>query len=371
MNGTLSSLRIRPPIECEIGKEIRLPKQLFPFNEDYLKFALYYELEKRGINAIMEAKIPTYKVRLSRMPEFTPSPLKGYFAKLRPDLVLPDMRQLWEVENFWKNPQDITRHAEEYSRELGLKSFTFTWLRSGLEAPNLVLVDPITGEVKAPNDLFKPGPLPPSTIKYEYATCQGIKLGAGTLHLWIQYELFRWLREEGRLVAVEVNASLSGHVFAPDELILSSKQGILSWKPKDFTPFKGWRTDRVEGSVPREVPVRFDVVAADPKELDNIDVYEVKDIEDFNSEKKVLNVLGQLNNYVSTGLASRYWLVVPEVPQFVKVLREFLEDLRAELEWGQRVGALAYSCSEGRFRIIKEPVAQTAKTPMMKIQVRE
>jgi len=155
-----------------------------------------------------------------------------------------------------------------------------------------MMVNPITGDIKASRDLSRLGSPPPRTIRYEYATCQGIKLGAGSLHLWIQYELFRWLREEGRLVAVEVNAALSGHIFAPDELAISSEQGILSWMPRDFTPFKGWSVNRVESEVPREVPVRFDVVASDPKDPRRIDVYEVKDIEDFNSEKKVLNVLG-------------------------------------------------------------------------------
>ena len=254
----LVSLRIKPPIKFEVGGETRLPKQLFPFNEDYLRFALYYELEKRGINAVIEPIIRVYRIKLRKMPEFSESLWKEYLAKLRPDLMLPDMRQLWEIENFWKGPKDITRHAEKYSRELGLECFTFTWLRRGLEAPNLVMVNPITGDVEAPHSLFEPGSLLSEDIRYEYATCQGVELGAGSLHLWIQYELFRWLRGEGRLVAVEVNVTLSGHVFAPDELVISSEQGIQSWMPRDFMPFKGWRVD---SRVPREVPVRFDIVA--------------------------------------------------------------------------------------------------------------
>ncbi|RLE89177.1 MAG: hypothetical protein DRN04_16630 [Thermoprotei archaeon] len=361
---TLAPLCIKPPIECEVGGEACLPKQLFPFNEDYLKFALYYELEKRGINAVMEPIIHVYRVKLRRMPEYSESPWKEYLAKLRPDLMLPDMRQIWEIENFWKDPKGIARHAEEYSRELGLECFTFTWLRSGLEAPNLVMVNPITGEVEAPQSLYEPGPLPPENITYGYATCQGIELGAGSLHLWIQYELFRWLRGEGRLVAVEVNATLSGHVFAPDELIISSEQGIQSWMPRDFTPFKGWRVARI-GSGVSEVPVRFDVVAADPGDPREVDAYEVKTVEDFRSEEKVLKVLGQLANYVSTGLAARYWLVVPEVPELLKVLNEEFK------KWAQKIGLLAYSCRERRFKMFKEPITQPVKTPMMRIQVRE
>jgi len=114
---TLAPLRTKPPIECEVRRETCLPKQLFPFNKDYLRFALY-ELEKRGIIAVMEPIIRVYGVKLRRMPEFSESPWKEYLAKLRPDLMLPDMRQIWEIENFWKDPKDITRHSEEYSREL-------------------------------------------------------------------------------------------------------------------------------------------------------------------------------------------------------------------------------------------------------------
>ena len=198
---------------------------------------------------------------------------------------------------------------------------------------------------------------------------QEAEIPAGSLHTWMQYELFRWLISQNCLVAVEPRVSgETGQVFAPDEIVLSHEKGIVSWSPRDFTPYKGW-TWYSRPHIPG-TPIRFDAVSAkldDPKE---VEIFEIKTEKDFRTEKKVWKVLEQLAKYVSMNLARRFWLVVPDEDRLVSALEEFFEKFSEELFAGSKVGLLAYSLPKRTFRVVTEPkLVQKIKTEDMHVRV--
>ena len=328
---------IEPPFkELLIGeKRVIVPKLLFPYNEDYLKFALFQCLEEGGIRAFLEPKF-----RIIRQPRRVLDLLIGrppYIASIRPDILVYDYNQIWEIENFWKKFEKLTEHAKDYEAELGLKSYTFTWLRKGLRmSSKLVLVNPVTGEITGPGDIREIAIPPPSDLKFLYVTWQDLEIPAGSLRVWIQYELFRWLRSRGFIVSVEINVGgQSGRVFAPDKIIVNCRSGIVTCIPDIFTPYKGWSYESTSSAVIREVPLRFDVVATLPEATDEIEIFEVKTIEDFNSEEKIRKVIRQITSYANMKLARRFWLVVPHELAFVKALKDVFMD--------SRIGLITYS----------------------------
>ena len=78
---SLSKMKIRAPILFEEPK-ITIPKLLFPYNEDYLKYALFETLEKLQAQALLEPEV------IGR--------------RLKPDLVWLDKNIILECENFYK-----------------------------------------------------------------------------------------------------------------------------------------------------------------------------------------------------------------------------------------------------------------------------
>ena len=363
----LKSIKVRPPIEGKVGEEVVIPKLLFPYNEEWLKLALYERLEDLGVKAFLEPSMLTEsrKLRYYDYGAFLLPEWRRKRVRKLPDIVLGEPYfAVWEVENFWKGPHELVKHAEEYHEILGIRAYTVSWLRADLQVDEMiVLVNPLTGELTAPECFYRTGSPP------EWRPLREAEIPAGSLHMWMQYELFRWLISQNCLVAVEPRVSgETGQVFAPDEIVLSHEEGIVSWSPRDFTPYKGW-TWYSRPHIPG-TPIRFDAVSAkldDPKE---VEIFEIKTEKDFRTEKKVWKVLEQLAKYVSMNLARRFWLVVPDEDRLVSALEEFFEKFSEELFAGSKVGLLAYSLPKRTFRVVTEPkLVQKIKTEDMHVRV--
>ena len=258
------SIRVRPPIEGSVEEEVVIPKLLFPYNEEWLKFALYERLEDLGVKAFLEPSMLTEsrKLRYYDYGAFLLPEWRRKRVRKLPDIVLGEPYfAVWEVENFWKEPHELVKHAEEYHEMLGIQAYAITWLRAGLKVDEMtVLVNPLTGELTAPECFYQTGSPP------EWWQLREAEILAGSLHMWMQYELFRWLTSRDYLVTVEPRVSgETGQVFAPDEIVLSHEEGIVSWSPRGFTPYKGWSwysRPRIPGT-----PIRFDAVSAKPDDL--------------------------------------------------------------------------------------------------------
>jgi len=342
----LTKLAITPPISGVVGEEVAIPKIAFQFNEDYLRFAIYQALEQMDIKACLEPRFPIIRLGRRVIDAITG---RRYLTDIRTDLLLCDLNCIWEVENFWRSQLDITKHIAEYCSLLGLEGRVITWLREGLEpSEKIVLVNPMTGEFVSKGDILRPSPPPPQELLIKYVTYCDYTLPTGSLHLWLQYELFKFLRDQGLMVSIEVPVGHpSGHVFAPDKMHISLRRGILSWSPEKFTQYS-------YGAGPIEPAVRFDVVSVRPEDAKEVDIYEVKTLSDFKgrtkreSEKKCWNVLGQLANYIRLGKARRFWLIIHKEPEeFTKMLAEFLK--------GSKVGLMVYSYPERTFEVLVEP----------------
>lgn len=299
---------IKPPIEYEAGREIAIPKLLFPFNETYLKFALFVELKSSGIEAYLE---PTISHR-----------------EKRPDILLPTYRKIVEAENFWKC--DIC-HALSYERETGLDAYTATWLKMGLEEElrwkwryhdriNLISVNPATGEIAAPEDFYRPSPPSPVDVNYIY----GLPRPNTSAHAVMEYELFSWLERQGYRVASEIKYRY-GQVYVPDEVVISRSRGIVNYSPEKFAAYARVRLP----------PSIVDVVAMHPTTC-AIKGHELKTRKELSDENGVLNLIAEGIRIVRYGLLNEPWLVLPEDLALI---------LRNAKEVETRVEAPRHTCS--------------------------
>jgi len=316
----------------------KIPKLLFPFNEDYLKFAIGETLEQVGFSVIFDFAIPIKKS-------------EGYFSpKLKktnilPDVFLPDYGYFIEVENFYSsNP---LKQFREYSSYLELNNYSFkgcviTWkCKEFTESSELHLVDPITGDVNIPIIRSEP-------VKIEIYGNKDYPVGlAGSIHTWIQYELFKWLKRSGNLVSAEIHISPSGHVFVPDELRISPNEGIIDWYPEKFTPYSGWSYYHVKSYVPKERHKQVDISSYNGEE---IHCYEIKLPEHFTSQERVIKSLQQLHTYIKAEIFDRIWLVGPY--EWIEKLYNYVPEIFfGEL---QKIGILGYDFAKRDFSIIKD-----------------
>ncbi|WP_048098197.1 hypothetical protein [Archaeoglobus sulfaticallidus] len=133
----------------------------------------------------------------------------------------------------------------------------------------------------------------------------------------------------------------------PDEIKISSNEGIVSWKPERFTKFSGWKHESPASPVPKEVPVRVDLCSYDGNE---VNCFEVKIPKEFTSERKAIRVLQQLYTYMKLGVFDRVWLVGPY--DWLKQLWEGAP----EIFFGElgKVGILGYEYSKRKFEVVKD-----------------
>lgn len=144
------SFTIEPPIKCEVGETIELPKQLFPFTEDTLKFELYRKLEKMGVEAYLDPKILAERKELTLAESLKLwSGEKKYVKNVvrkRPDILITNFMQVWEVKS--GSTAFDPQQAMDYSRITGMSAYTIAWEYSYLHEfvkYNLALINPITG----------------------------------------------------------------------------------------------------------------------------------------------------------------------------------------------------------------------------------
>jgi len=338
------------------GKVITIPKVLFPFNEEWLKFALYNKLEEKGINAFLEPKIPVRKTKLVYYDYggYLAPTWRERLSRLIPDIVIGEpYLQIWEIENFWKDDiSQILKHPYEYERILGMRAFAFTWRAKWIDRVLnttygerqvrdwIVQADPITGLIKAPKSLYEPGPRPPEDITLECALP-----GSPEFHSRIQYELAVWLWRKNALVAFEMPISHKGKVYAPDEIVISREEGMIEWKPR------GWWSYAIDLAPPT---VTVDLVSM----INNtISGYEIKSRRELRqagkSERKIEELIKrterELLGMVTSGLFNEVFLVLPYEEACVMA-----EELRkAESLKERAIGVLAYK-GPYDFEVIKE-----------------
>jgi len=340
----MSSFVLNIDITLGLSKHDKIPKLLFPFNEDYLKFAVAESLERQGIKCILELAISVtrdYPVRIYgiSLPEL------GYRQRtifVYPDLFLPDYGFFIEVENFYSFDRGHVYNYINTFKEMGypFNGCALTWKCKKLKeelSGLLYFIDPITGKGRI---LVTKGE--PITVQMNQDTYP-----AGKPHVWIQYELYRWLRTSGYLCSAEIDVGMSGHVFVPDEIWISLDEGIIMWKPERFTKFSGWSWNHTSSSVPKEVPVRVDICSYNGSE---INCYEVKLRDDFTTEHKAMRVLHQLRMYMTIGVFDKMWLVGP-YELLKKIWEEAPEAFSGELK---KIGILGYKYPERKFEIIKD-----------------
>mgnify|MGYP000105982191 CR=1 FL=1 len=257
-------VNIKVPLEVE-KTTLVIPKVLFPWNEESLKFMLYNMLEKSNVRAFLEPRIPV----------ITKSIYRGYgkLTKLRPDVVVCEpYLQIWEVENFWKEDiNELLKHPREYEKILGIKCFAFLWKSKWIaKVINekylerkindwIVQVNPITGKLENASLLYSYEHHPQVGIEFEYTLP-----GSSSYHSRIQYELAVWLWKKGEKTAFEIPISHEGKVYAPNEIRINQNEGIISWKPF------GWWSYAIDFAPPT---VTVDVVSMGSELING---YEIK-----------------------------------------------------------------------------------------------
>ncbi len=270
---------IEPPIKLRTGEIVELPKQLFPFTECVLKFELYRKLQEMGVKAYLDPKIPiesTWKqLATVAKKHLTISYVKRTRSRY-PDILIPSFIEVWEVKSGLISVD--LQQAVDYPYITGMSAYTIAWECSYLNEfmkYGLVLANPLTEELKASDRFFS---LQPSDSKLSELELKS------DYHKYIQYELYKMLRESKRVTTAEVEYG-PNIIFAPDEITMSEIDGIM-----DFKPVK--RVRRLG---------RIDVLSK-PKDEAAIDGYEVE-VEKLDPE--------QWHKMINSRVLDRFWIVIP------------------------------------------------------------
>jgi hypothetical protein len=340
---------IRPPLHLKSGKNV-FPKLLFAYNEEALKFLLYYQIERSGIKAHLEPKIPLTKENLIFYENLYPHyEFKSRTTHLEPDILCEDRRVLIECENFFKvGMNEIVKHAHEYEKALGLRSFVAVWRAEAITqqlgfsyggwervGDRVVQVNPATGMIDAPPLFYEEGPEPPEDINFECALP-----GSPEFHTRMEYELGVWLWERGEQVAFEIPISSGGKVYAPDKLVVSEAKGFVEWEPRGWSPYQ---LDL------RPPDAKVDVVSYSPKD-GTLRGYEIKSRRDLASgENRVVGrTLRELLVMLRSGLFDEVYFVLPKIE--AEAMAESIRGSRDEEE--KALGVIALT-SPYTFKIIK------------------
>ncbi len=349
---------IEPPVKCEVGETIELPKQLFPFTEDTLKFELYRKLEKMGVEACLDPKISAERGELTisetlKLWSGEKKYVKNTAPKM-PDILIANFMQIWEVKSGLTDFE--LQQAIDYSYITGMSAYTMAWKCSHLHERveyNLALIDPITGAVKAPSRFFSHDILSP----FNY----GLELKPN-LHTEMQYVLFKKLRENGCEVTAEIDYG-PNIVFAPDEITVNEVNGITDWKPKTFSagPLERIGRERFPEAI-GDLWGKIDIVAK-PKDDCVVDGYEIKP--GLNDLKQGQDMVKQLLNMVRSRILDRVWIVVPSW------LASEIEKTIANDDLLRRVGVIA-RWGENTFETVREAEKLAAdKNHVVKLKVCE
>ena len=306
------------PIPFEIYDYIKIPKHLFPYNEEWLECALAYMFEEEGYSVALEPSIRISVLKPVRYMGVS-LPEAGYrrrTVKIKPDIILLDKRIIIEVENFYKIPiTNIFKQAYDYERKIGLITFVATWKALELKkhlnekygewelGDRLIMVDPLTGELEA-SDLFYEtmkygGPEPEYDIQIEYPT-----KGSPTHHRRIQYEMFTWFIRNGMKISLEIPISRDGKIYAPNGMKMSREDGFIEWIPR------GWWSYALEG---RPADAQVDIISMDKQGI--IRGYEVKttkDLADLDKNRKAYSrLMRELTVMYKSKLFNEVFLCVP------------------------------------------------------------
>ena len=345
---SLSKMKIRAPFLFEESK-ITIPKLLFPYNEDYLKYALFETLEKLQAQALLEPEV------IGR--------------RLRPDLIWLDRNIILECENFYKGTgriSEIVSHAYKYEQELGMASFVVLW-KSTITTQNeeiyrkygdwdkisdrIVQVDPITGEIEASDVFFKGKFEPLYDISLQYGTP-----GSFEFHSRMQYELAVWLWKRNEHVSFEIPISYSKHkVYAPDKLVISNKYGIVQWEPH------GWWSYAIDMAPPG---VTVDVISMDKNGI--IKGYEVKSARDLRGGKLLYErTVRELCGMMLSKLFNQVFIVLPSYAAV-----PFAEEIEKAKDPATRnLGVIAHT-GPYEFKIVKESeIAENVKREYLSIEL--
>lgn len=312
---------IEPPIKLRAGEVVELPKQLFPFTEDTLKFELYRKLQETNVKAFLDSEISSVSLLKEALKR-----KKKFIIPLKPDILISDFMEVWEVESGLTSIN--LQQANNYSRIIGMPAYMIAWESSYLHKlmeRGLILINPLMGKLKFVR-CFSSEPFNTAKLKLMKLLLEAAR---SSYHTLIQYELYRKLRESGYVTTAEVRYG-SNIIFAPDDITVSEADGIIDWKPKVFL------TRSAEG----EYWGKIDILAKSRDET-TINGYEV--------EAEVLD-FQQLYNMMSSRVLNRFWIVIP-IGLLYKV-KYFIANVSHLLL--KRAGIIVYYPDEGKFEIFKE-----------------